>query len=92
MIFDWDEEKAKINLRKHKVSFQEASTVFGDPLSDTFDDPDHSENESRFIIIGHSIIGRLLFLSHADDGEKVRIISARETTKAEREQYEQEFE
>lgn len=73
MIFDWNKGKAKINLAKHQVSFQEASTVFGDPLSETFDDPDHSENESRFIIIGHSTNGRLLFVSHTDDGKKVRI-------------------
>jgi uncharacterized DUF497 family protein len=89
MIFDWDKEKAKINLAKHQVSFQEASTVFGDPLSNSFDDPEHSENEQRFIIIGHSDTGRLLFVSHADDGKTVRIISAREATRAEKKQYEE---
>jgi uncharacterized DUF497 family protein len=91
MFFDWDKEKARTNLRDHKVSFQEAATVFGNLLSETFDDPDHSIDEQRFIIIGHSETGRLLFVSHMDDGEMVRIISARELTSAERKQYEQGF-
>ena len=89
MIFEWNPEKAKSNLAKHGVSFEEASTVFGDTFSETFDDPDHSENEQRFIIIGHSKNGRLLFVSHTDNGEIVRIISVREVTRAEREQYEE---
>ena len=89
MRFDWDKQKAASNLRKHKVSFEEAATVFGDQLSDTFDDPDHSAEEQRFLIIGHSEKGRLLFVSHTDDGENVRIISAREPTRTEREAYEQ---
>lgn len=90
MQFDWDKQKAASNLAKHKVSFEEAATVFGNPLSDTFDDPDHSADEQRFLIIGHSENGRLLFVSHIDDGETVRIISARELTRTEREAYEQE--
>lgn len=90
MRFDWDKRKAASNLAKHKVSFEEAATVFVDPLSDTFDDSDHSSDEQRFLIIGHSEKGRLLFVSHSDDGETIRIISAREPTRAEREQYEQE--
>jgi len=89
MIFEWNPEKAKINLSKHKVSFEEASTIFKNPLSDTFDDPDHSVKEFRFITIGHSENGRLLFVSHTDDGKIVRIISAREVTSAERKQYEE---
>ncbi len=89
MRFDWDKNKAVSNLAKHKVSFEEAATVFGDPLSDTFDDPDHSVKEERFLIIGHSEKGKLLFVSHTDDGETVRIISAREPTRTERESYEQ---
>ena len=89
MRFDWNKNKAASNLRKHKVSFEEAATVFGDPLSDTFDDPDHSAEEQRFLIIGHSEQGRLLFVSHTDDGETIRIISAREPTRTERELYEQ---
>lgn len=88
MRFDWDEEKAASNLAKHGVSFQEAATVFGDPLSDTFDDPDHSAEERRFLIIGLSRQGRTLIVSHTDDGETTRIISAREPTRAERESYE----
>ena len=90
MHFDWDKNKAAGNLVKHKVSFEEAATVFGDPLSDTFDDPDHSAKERRFLIIKHYENGKLLFVSHTDDGETVRIISAREPTRAEREAYEQE--
>lgn len=91
MIFDWDKKKARTNLRDHKVSFQEAATVFGNLLSETFADPDHSIDEQRFIIIGHSDNGRLLFVSHTDEGETVRIISAREVTGAERKQYEEGF-
>lgn len=90
MLFDWDKNKAVTNLTKHKVSFEEAATVFGDPLSDTYDDPDNSSDEVRFLIIGHSEKGRLLFVSHTDDGETVRIISAREPTRGEREMYEKE--
>ena len=59
MRFDWDKDKAARNVVKHGVSFEEAATVFGDPLSDTFDDPDHSAEERRFLIIGHSQQGRL---------------------------------
>jgi uncharacterized DUF497 family protein len=90
VIFEWDPSKAAANERKHGVSFEEASTIFGDPLSDTFDDPDHSESEMRFIIIGHSVKGRLLFIAHRDDISSVRIISARELTSSERKQYERE--
>ncbi len=90
MQFDWDKNKAAGNIVKHKVSFEEAATVFGDPLSDTFDDPDHTAEERRFLIIGHSENGKLLFVSHTDDGETVRIINAREPTRTEREAYEQE--
>jgi uncharacterized DUF497 family protein len=89
MRFEWDEDKAASNLAKHGVSFSEAATVFGDPLSDTFDDPDHSAEERRFIIIGTSQRGRMLIVSHTDDGEVVRIISAREPTRSEREFYEE---
>lgn len=89
MIFEWNPQKAKSNLAKHNVSFEEASTVFGDPLSETFDDPDHSVEEQRFIIIGHGENGRLLFVSHTDDEKTVRIISAREVIPAEKNQYEE---
>lgn len=89
MIFEWDPEKERSNIRKHGVSFSEAATVFGDPVSRTFDDPDHSVNEQRFIIIGYSNKNRLLFVSHTDDEKTVRIISARELTPNERKYHEQ---
>lgn len=90
MIFEWNPQKAKSNAAKHDVSFNEASTIFGDPLANTYDDPDHSINEQRFIIVGHSDKNRLLFVSHTDDGKVVRIISAREVTSGERKEYEDE--
>ena len=89
MQFAWDEKKAATNLAKHGVSFEEAATVFGDPLSDTFDDPDHSAAERRFVIIGVSEKGRMLIVAHTDEGEVVRLISAREPTRGEREFYEE---
>ena len=89
MKFEWDENKAAGNLVKHGVSFEEAATVFGDPLSDTFDDPNHSAEQRRFIIIGMSERGKMLIVSHTDDGEAVRIISAREPTRGERDFYEE---
>jgi uncharacterized DUF497 family protein len=89
MRFEWDEKKAVANLAKHGVSFEEAVTVFGDPLSDTFDDPDHSADEQRFLIIGASDRGRMLIVAHTDDGAVVRIVSAREPTSGERKSYEE---
>ena len=89
MRFEWNEEKSVTNLAKHGVSFEEAATVFGDPLSDTFDDPDHSIDERRFLIIGTSDRGRMLVVAHTDDGVVVRIISARELTSGERKSYEE---
>jgi uncharacterized DUF497 family protein len=89
--FEWDPTKAKINLRKHSVAFKEASTVFRDPLSITTYDPDHSEEEDRFITFGFSAAGRLLMVAHTDRGDRIRIISARELTHAEREAYEEEI-
>ena len=89
MQFAWDEKKAATNLAKHGVSFEEAATVFGDPLSDTFDDPDHSAEERRFVIIGMSENGRMLIVAHTDEVEVVRLISAREPTRGEREFYEE---
>jgi len=88
MQFEWDPEKAKRNLRKHRVSFDEAVTVFYDPLSATFDDPDHSMSEQRFITVGDSAQGRLLAVSHAERGKVVRIISARSATQGERKRHE----
>jgi uncharacterized protein len=89
MRFEWDENKAALNVVKHGVSFEEAATVFGDPLSETFDDPDHSAEERRFIIIGTSEKGRMLVVGHTDDGVTVRVINAREPTRAERKFYEE---
>ncbi|HSE36360.1 MAG TPA: BrnT family toxin [Blastocatellia bacterium] len=90
MVFEWDERKAQANLKKHQVSFEEASTVFGDPLSLTIDDPVHSEEESRFVTVGKSITGRVLIVVHSDRGDYIRIISARKATRHERKQYESE--
>ena len=88
MEFEWDREKAKKNNRKHKVSFDEAMTVFYDPLSATFDDPDHSVDEQRLITVGYSSRGRLLVVSHTERGKAVRIISARLATTQERKRHE----
>ena len=90
MEFEWDPRKADQNLRKHKVSFAEAATVFGDRLAVTDYDPDHSLGEDRYITIGWSYRRRLLMVAHTDRGDRTRIISARELTRAERETYEQE--
>lgn len=89
MRFSWDPKKAASNLNKHGISFEEAVGVFGDPLSDTFPDPDHSVEEYRFVIIGSSESGKILVVAHTDDGELVRLISAREVTHGERESYEE---
>ena len=86
MKFEWDTRKAEHNLKKHKVSFEEASTVFFDDLAKIAFDPDHSEDEHRQIVIGHSYNKNLLFVVHIAHGEKnvIRIISARKATKKER--------
>lgn len=87
--FEWDRRKGAANLRKHGVSFDEASTVFHDPLARIFDDEEHSDDESREIVIGHSVTGRLLLVSFVERTENViRIISARPTTTHERGDYE----
>jgi uncharacterized DUF497 family protein len=90
MEFEWDKKKAAANFRKHRVTFDEASTVFADPLARIFDDEGHSEKEHREIIVGHSILGRLLlvcFIERAAD--VIRIFSAGETTVRERRDYEE---
>jgi uncharacterized DUF497 family protein len=89
--FEWDPKKEAKNIRKHKVTFAEAATVFGDTLSTTVPDPDHSEEEDRYIIIGQSQRSRLLMVSHTERGERIRIISARPLTPTEREAYEEEI-
>lgn len=88
-IFQWDKKKARRNLKNHKVSFEEASTVFGDTLSRTIEDPLHSEVENRYVIIGQSIRGRLLVVVHTTHGDNIRIISARVATPRERKDYEE---
>ncbi|MBM2837503.1 MAG: BrnT family toxin [Deltaproteobacteria bacterium] len=88
MEFEWDPEKAKRNLKKHGVHFEEASTVFNDALSATFDDHDHSIGEHRLITVGFSSLGRLLVVSHTDRGKTIRIISARPATARERTRHE----
>ncbi|KAF0122172.1 MAG: hypothetical protein FD151_902 [bacterium] len=88
MQFEWDPEKAKRNYKKHRVSFEEAVTVFYDPLSATFDDPDHSVREQRLITIGFSSRGRLLVVSYIERGEALRIISTRLATVHERKRHE----
>lgn len=89
MKFDWDETKAATNLSKHGVSFEEARTVFDDAFYIDFYDPDHSDHEDRYILIGTSQQGRLLMMSYTDRGDVIRLISAREATRAEREVYEE---
>ncbi len=87
--FEWDDEKAVANLSKHGVSFDEAKTVFNDPLYVDFFDPDHSHDEHRYLIVGESSRGRLLVVSYAESGDTVRVISARELTSGEQEEYEE---
>ncbi len=88
MIYEWDPKKAVANLKKHGVSFREAASTFSDPFAATFDDPDHSSEERRFITIGTSIRHRIVFLAHADRGDdRIRIISARVATRTERHAY-----
>ena len=86
--FEWDAKKAKEKLRTHGVSFEEALAVFADPLANIFDDPDHSGNERRELIIGHSVNQRLLIVSFTERGPRTRIIGAREATAHERRDYE----
>ena len=90
MKFDWDDTKANANWAKHGVSFQEATTVFGDPLAGTFPDPDHSYGEERWLTVGISFAGRLLVVAHTEHEVIFRIISAREATTHERNRYEQQ--
>ncbi len=87
--FDWDPEKANSNQKKHRVTFAEAATAFGDPLSITIPDPNHSVGEARFILLGLSFQGRLVVVAHAETDDLIRIISARLAMKAERRFYEQ---
>jgi uncharacterized DUF497 family protein len=89
MQFEWDSEKATANLSKHGVSFDEARTVFDDPQYVDFYDPDHSDEEHRYIIIGQSGSGRLLMVSYTERDDTIRMISARELTPGEQKAYEE---
>ena len=87
--FEWDARKARTNFRKHGVTFEEARTVFLDPFAAFFDDPDHSKDEARELVVGDSNRGRLLFVSFTERDGKVRIISARAATRVERQDHEE---
>jgi len=89
MEFEWDSKKATENIQKHGVAFQEAATVFGDPLAITFGDPDHSLSEERHITFGLSLQKRLIVVSHTERGDRTRIISARLMDRKERKIYEE---
>jgi hypothetical protein len=88
MKIEWDPRKARSNLRKHRVSFEEAATALSDPMAATGADPDHSITEERYVTFGVSERGRLLVVAHTDEEETIRIISARIASKGERELYE----
>jgi uncharacterized protein len=87
--FEWDSRKAQINKRKHGITFEQASTIFGNPLSLTIPDPAHSIGEDRFVTIGMSVNGKLIVAVHVDYDDIIRIISARNATRNEKRQYEQ---
>ena len=87
--FVWDRDKAAANLRKHGVAFDEAAAAFGDPLSTTIADPEHSAGEERWLLLGQSAVGRLLVVAHTEHGDEIRIITARPATRRERQNYEE---
>jgi uncharacterized DUF497 family protein len=86
--FEWDPAKAEANVRKHGISFEEATTAFFDKLSFTIPDPLHSEDEARFVLLGQTSTGQLIVVVHVDRGARIRLISARPATRKERRQYE----
>jgi len=87
--FEWDEDKAQANLKKHRVSFDEATTVFADPLSITILDPDHSADEQRYVDVGTSDKGRVVVVVYTERGGRLRIVSCRRATPSERRLYEE---
>ena len=89
LVFEWDDKKAETNLQKHAISFEEASTAFGDDLSLTIEDPLHSQDENRYILIGQSIRARTFVVEKKEKTNSIRIISARKATKKERKFYEE---
>jgi uncharacterized protein len=92
LTFEWDPSKAHSNFAKHGVGFEEASTVFGDRLSLTIPDPEHSRTEERFVTMGSAFTGKLLVVVHTDRGDNIRIISARRASRRERKCYEKGIE
>ena len=90
MVYEWDSSKAAANLKKHQVAFTEAATVFLDPLALTYQDPDHSEGEQRYITLGESTGGRVILVAHLDRDDRIRIISARRATRKEAHEYGEE--
>jgi len=87
--FEWDPQKAALNLQNHGVSFEDAASVFADPLAATIPDPEHSTDEARFITMGVTLAQRLLVVVHTDRADRIRIISARAATRAEKKKYEE---
>ena len=87
MVYEWDSGKATANLKKHQVAFAEAATVFLDPLAVTYQDPDHSEGEHRYVTVGESSRRRVILVAHLDRGDRIRIISARRATRKEAHEY-----
>jgi hypothetical protein len=87
--FTWDPRKAAVNRRKHGISFVDAATAFGDPLSVTIPDPGHSQGERRYVLVGVTKPGQLVVVAHSELGEQIRIISARPATSRERQNYEE---
>jgi len=92
LTFEWDARKARSNLAKHGVGFEEASTIFGDQLSLTIPDPEHSKMEDRLVTMGSAFTGKLLVVVHTDRGDNIRIISARRASRRERKSYEEGIE
>lgn len=90
MTLEWDPQKARSNLRKHRVSFEEAATALSDPLAATGSDPDHSGAESRYITFDMSERGRLLVVAHTEQGDTIRITSARQASRREHRVYEED--
>jgi len=88
LTFEWDSRKARSDLAKHGVGFQEAPTIFGDPLSLTIPDPEHSLSEKRYITVGRAFSGKLLVVVHTERGDNIRIVSARRASRRERKFYE----
>jgi uncharacterized protein len=89
LLFEWDPDKAESNFKKHGVSFEEARTILSDPLEMTIFDPDHSDDEDRFISMGVSDLRRILVVSYTERGDRLRLISARVANKRERKKYEE---